>query len=410
MRIFQYWCTTILLLAAAFAAGCGSAKQAASAPPDSTASAANRDPATPDASVPEVSTAEVVERTALRTLEAVGSLEAEDEVTLSSQAAGNLDVITVDVGSPVRRDQLIARLDQRELALKVDQAQAAVRQIEARLGIKGGEKVDPEKQPEVRQTRSALERARYDLTASKNLADHGDISKQQLDVYQRTYDQAEARYQAAQENVRNLEAILEEKRASLSLAKKQLSDVNIVSPINGIIKQKQASRGEYLNPGTPIVVIVQINPLRLKLEIPESFAATVKAGQTVTLKVDTFGDHEFTGRIKRINPALDEKNRSLAAEAEVINADGRLKPGMFARARIASDQGSPALMVPIKSVVTLAGVNKVFILENGRAVERQVKLGEQDGTLVEILEGVKPGEKVITSNTDRLHDGIPVRI
>jgi RND family efflux transporter MFP subunit len=360
--------------------------------------------------MPEVSTAEVIERSARRTLEAVGSLEAEDEVTLSSQAAGNLDVIAVDVGSPVHRDQLIAKLDQRELALKVDQAQAAVRQIEARLGIKGGERVDAEKQPEVRQTRSALERARYDLTASKNLADHGDISKQQLDVYQRTYDQAEARYQAAQENVRNLEALLEEKRASLSLAKKQLTDVNITSPINGIVKEKQASRGEYLNPGSPIVTIVQINPLRLKLEIPESFAATVKAGQAVTLKVDTFGDREFTGRVKRINPTLDEKNRSLTAEAEVSNANGLLKPGMFARARIASDQPSAALMVPIKSVVTLAGVNKIFILENGKAVERQVKLGDQDGTLVEILEGVKPGEKVITSNTDRLHDGIAVRV
>jgi RND family efflux transporter MFP subunit len=398
-----------LLLAAAFFTACGSSKQAAAGAGSGTG-AANANSAAPEASVPEVSTAEVIERMAQRALEAVGSLEAEDEVTLSSQAAGNLDVITVDVGSLVRRDQVIAKLDQRELSLKVDQAQAAVRQIEARLGIKGGEKIDPEKQPEVRTTRSALERARYDLTASKNLADHGDISKQQLDVYQRTYDQAEARYQAAQENVRNLEALLEEKRASLSLAKKQLSDVNITSPINGIVKEKQASRGEYLNPGSPIATIVQINPLRLKLEIPENFAATVKAGQTVRLKVDTFGDHEFTGRVKRINPTLDEKNRSLTAEAEVGNSDGRLKPGMFARARIASDQASAALMVPVKSVVTLAGVNKVFILENGKAVERQVKLGEQDGMLVEILEGVKPGEKVITSNTDRLHDGIAVRI
>jgi multidrug efflux pump subunit AcrA (membrane-fusion protein) len=409
MRFFRYSSATILLLAAALSTGCGSSKQGASAPNSST-SAANSNSAPSEASIPEVSTAEVIERMAQRTLEAVGSLEAEDEVTLSSQASGNLDVITVDVGSLVRRDQLIAKLDQRELSLKVDQAQAAVRQIEARLGIKGGEKIDPEKQPEVRTTRSALERARYDLTASKNLADHGDISKQQLDVYQRTYDQAEARYQAAQENVRNLEALLEEKRASLSLAKKQLSDVNITSPINGIVKEKQVSRGEYLTPGSPIATIVQINPLRLKLEIPESFAATVKAGQTVTLKVDTFGDREFTGRVKRINPTLDEKNRSLTAEAEVSNSDGRLKPGMFARARVASDQASAALMVPIKSVVTLAGVNKVFVLENGKAVERQVKLGEQDGTLVEILEGVKPGEKVITSNTDRLHDGIAVRI
>jgi len=192
-----------LILALAMFAAC-SKKQEANAQTDGNA---NRTP-----SHVEVSSAPVIERDTRRGLEVVGSLEAEDEVTLSSQASGNLNEISVDIGTPVRRGQLIGRLDQRELKLKVDQAEAALHQAEAKLGIQSGGKLDLQKQPDVRQAKAGLDRARYDLNAAQNLAEHGDISKQQQDVYQKTFEQAEARYQAALENVRNLEAQLEEKR------------------------------------------------------------------------------------------------------------------------------------------------------------------------------------------------------
>jgi RND family efflux transporter MFP subunit len=112
--------------------------------------------------------------------------------------------------------------------------------------------------------------------------------------------------------------------------------------------------------------------------------------------------------IKRINPSMDEKSRSLMAEAEVANPNALLRPGMFARSQIVSNSKTMALMVPEKAVVSLAGVTKIFILEGTVAVERIVKLGARDGSLVEILEGVKPGERVITSNAEQLHDGSAV--
>ena len=123
------------------------------------------------------------------------------------------------------------------------------------------------------------------------------------------------------------------------------------------------------------------------------------------MKVDSFADREFKGVIKRINPSVDEKNRSLIAEAEVINQSGLLRPGMFARAQIISETKGVALMVPEKAVVSLAGVNKVFVVEGDHAAERIVKLGGRDGSLIEIIEGVRLGERVITSNTEQLHDG-----
>jgi membrane fusion protein (multidrug efflux system) len=146
----------------------------------------------------------------------------------------------------------------------------------------------------------------------------------------------------------------------------------------------------------------------LKLEIPESLAAHVRRGQVVTLQVEAFPSSEFKGRIARINPSVDEKNRSLVAEADVPNPQGQLRPGMFARAQIATDTEIAALLVPEKAVVSLAGVNKVFVLEGTQAVERHVKLGTRDGVMVEILEGVRSGERVIVSNTDKLYQGVSV--
>jgi RND family efflux transporter MFP subunit len=352
-----------------------------------------------------VSTTTVVERATRRSLDVVGSLEAQDDVTVSSQSSGNLEQILVDVGTPVRKGQVIGRIDQRELKLKVAQAEATLRQAEARLGITHGERIDPQKQPDVKQTLAAMERARYDWTAAQRLVDRGHISRQQYDIAQKTFEGAEARYQAALENVRNLEAILEEKRAALAISQEQLGDAAVLSPIAGVVKQKLASQGEYLQPGTPIATIVQINPLRLRLEIPEMVAARIIKGLVVTLKVDTFPDREFKGRIARISPSVDEKNRSLIAEAEVPNENALLKPGMFARARIASEVEVATLMVPDKAVVSLAGVDKVFVVEGGQAVERQVKLGGRNGSLIEVIDGIRVGDRVITSNTDQLHNG-----
>ena len=356
----------------------------------------------------EVKTAPVIERRTNRSVEVVGSLVAEDEVTVSSQASGNLADITVDLGTAVRRGQVIARIDQRELKFKVDQAEGTLHQAEARLGVKRGERIDPQKQPDVRMAFAALERARYDLKASRSLAESGDISKQQLDVYQKTVDQAEARYQAALENVRNLEAIVEEKRAALDLAKKQLTDTEIVSPISGVVKEKAASRGEYLQPGKPIVTIVQVDPLRLRADIPEYAAASVRTGQTMTLTVESFPGRSFTGRVVRIGPSLNEQTRALTVEAEVRNPGNLLRPGMFAKSNLVTANDALALMAPRRAVQVIAGLNKLFVIENGRVSERIVKLGAADGDLIEIVEGVKSGEVVATSNLDKLQEGSAV--
>jgi len=390
----------MLLVSAIFSVACSGSKE------ETVAKANSNQQETAQAI--EVSTAQVIERSARRGFDVIGSLEAEDEVTLSNKAEGLLVEIGVDIGSPVRRGQVIGRIDPVQLRIRVEQAEAAVRQVEARLGIRPNEKFDPEKQADVKAAKSALERARYDWDAAQALVEKGDISRQQVDVYRRTFEQAEARYETALENVRNLQAQLEEKRASLSLARQQLADTEIISSISGVVKEKTASRGEFLKAGSAVATVVQINPLRLQLPIPEAYAAGVKTGLAVTLKVDAFPDREFKGRVRRINPSVNEQNRSLVIEAEVANPSGQLRPGMFARGQIFADSESLMLMVPEKAVVSVAGVNKVFVVSGDKASERIVKLGLRDGSMVEILEGIKQGERIITSQTDKLQDGAMV--
>jgi len=128
----------------------------------------------------------------------------------------------------------------------------------------------------------------------------------------------------------------------------------------------------------------------------------------MTLTVEAFPDRSFTGRVVRIGPSLNEQTRALTVEAEVSNSGNLLRPGMFAKSQLITSTNAPAVMVPARAVLTIAGLSKAFVIENGKAVERLVKTGLTDGDLIEIVEGVKEGEIVATSNLDKLQTGSAV--
>jgi RND family efflux transporter MFP subunit len=125
----------------------------------------------------------------------------------------------------------------------------------------------------------------------------------------------------------------------------------------------------------------------------------------MTLTVEAFPGRTFTGRVVRIGPSLNEQTRALTVEAEVSNSGNQLRPGMFAKSKLITAKDAPATMIPARAVVTVAGLSKVFVIENGKAVERMVKTGVSDGDLIEIIEGIREGEVVATSNADRLQQG-----
>lgn len=356
----------------------------------------------------DVATAAAITRSLQRGVEVVGSLLADEEVVVSAQAPGELAQLSVDFGSYVARGQIIAQIDQRDSKLRVEQAEATLKQTMARLGMKEGERFDPDRSADVRVAKAQLDWEKMNLDRQTRLVENGDISRAVYDQAATTHNLALARYQAALDAVNQQLAVVEQQRAALNLAKKAVTDTVVRSPISGAVKEKHASRGSYLMVNSRIVTLVKIDPLRLRADIPEYAAALVRTGQTMTLAVEALPDRTFTGRVVRIGPSLSEQTRALTVEAEVRNPGNLLRPGMFAKSTLITAKDAPAVMVPRRAVQIIAGLNKVFVIENGRASERIVKTGISDGDLIEIIEGVKSGDNVATSNLDKLQEGTVV--
>jgi RND family efflux transporter MFP subunit len=360
----------------------------------------------------EIMTAAALTRSLSRGVDVVGSFAADEEVIVAAQAAGELGQLAVDFGSYVQAGQVIATIDQRDAKLKIEQAEAALKQTMARLGMpaspKDGERFDVLQTADVRVAKAQLDWTKLDLDRAAKLVENGDVSRSIYDNAVTQNNLSQARYQAAIDAVNQQLAVVEQQRSALNLAKKMLSDTIVRAPISGAVKEKHTARGAYLPINGKIVTLVKINPLRLRADIPESSAAAVRIGQQMTLEVEAFPGRTFTGRIVRIGPSLNEQTRALTVEAQVANPGNQLRPGMFAKSSLITAPNTPAVMVPAKAVVTVAGLSKVFVITNGKAEEKIVKLGVTDGDLIEIKEGVSSGETLATSNLDRLQTGSAV--
>ena len=208
----------------------------------------------------EVAVKPAAERTLARTVAATGTLAADEQVVLGTKVAGRVAEVNVDLGTPVKRGQVIGRLDQSDFKLRVDQAEAALQQARVRLGLSPtgtDEKIDPEQTAIVRQARAVLEEARLTRDRSIKLMEQDLIARAQLDTAEANLKVAEGRYQDAVEEVRNRQAIIAQRRSELDLARQQLADTVLTSPIDGAVSFKQASVGEYLAAGAPVATLVR---------------------------------------------------------------------------------------------------------------------------------------------------------
>jgi RND family efflux transporter MFP subunit len=207
-------------------------------------------------------------------------------------------------------------------------------------------------------------------------------------------------------------------QTAVAVAEAQRDGMNVLldhkrvrSPLTGSVARRLVSAGEYVRPGTPLFDLVADDPLTLRGDVPERFAEELQIGQTVEIRVDAYPDAAFVGRLRRVSPAANAANRSIAVEAEVPNPDRRLKAGFFAAANIVTRSDDAALMVPELAVISFAGITKLFVVRNDVAHERHVRIGTRDEQgLVEVLEGLHPDEVVATSGLARLEDGMAVAV
>ena len=331
-----------------------------------------------------------------RAVTALGSLAAYDQATVSVKVPGRLQKISVDLGSVVRQGQVIAQIETQDYQLRVQQAAAALAQARARLGLapdQSNDRVDPEQTSTARQARAVLDEARAHQERTKTLFVQGIIPQAQVDTAESSYKVALSRYEDAIEEVRNRQAMLAQRRSELDIARQQLADTTISVPFDGAVQERRASVGEYLTAGAPLATIVRMDPLRLRAEVPEREASSVRIGQAVRVTVEGDGNI-YAGRIARLSPAISPQNRMLLVEAEVRN-NGALRPGAFARADIVIDHQTSALAVPVNALTTFAGVEKVVLVQDGKASEKTVTTGRRTAEWVEVLKGIQVGDVVV---------------
>lgn len=344
-----------------------------------------------------------------RTVVVSGTLGADEEAEIGPKIAGRLTTLAVDLGDHVRRGQVLARLSPTDLELRVRQAENALQQARAQLGLAGSARtVDPADTALVKQAAANLTQARLTRDRMARLLEQQLIPQQDFDAAEAALQVAEARHQEAIETARTRQALVGQRVSELEIARQALRDSTVTAPFDGMIRERLASIGDYVAVGEPVVVLVRVHPLRLRLEVPEREAAGVRVGQPVRLTVEGDpGTHE--GRVARISPAIREESRTLLVEAEVPNPNGRLRPGSFAKAEIVTQADDPAVLVPTSAVVSFAGIEKLIGVADGKAVEKRVKTGRRAGDRVEILEGAAAGDVVVVQ-PGNLVDGQPVTI
>lgn len=315
-------------------------------------------PAGPPKGLP-VEAAAVVMEPASRELTAVGTLQSNESVTVAAEIAGRISAISFSEGEEAPRGKVLLRLDPSVLAAERDRARA-------NLGL------------------SEANYKRAELLLKDNATS------------QRERDEAYAKWKLDQANLR--------------LADAQLAKATIRAPFEGIVGLRKVSPGGYLKPGDMVATLDDIDPIKVDFRVPELYADQVKVGQPITLTVDAVPGRTFEGKVYAIDPQVDTRGRSLLVRARVANADGPLRQGMFARIALELERRAEALTVPEEAIIGKDNQQLVFKVVDGKVAPTPVKLGIRSKGRVEIVEGLKAGETVVTAGHMKVRPGMPVTV
>jgi membrane fusion protein (multidrug efflux system) len=311
----------------------------------------------PAAAAPrKVSLARVESRPMERTLQVVGTLAARDEAAVAAQVAGQIELLSADLGDRVTAGQELALIDTASY-------EALVRQSEANLA----------------RTKASAANAAQNLKRIQDLQKEKISSTSDLDQAVAEADRTRAEVKAAE--------------AAEAIARLNLARSRVRAPFDGAIAQRLVAAGNYVSVGVPIVRLVKTDPLRLRLEVPERASSAVRPEQEVRLTVE--GDaNTYTGKLARIAPAIRQSDRMLPVEADVPNP-GTLRAGLFARAQIILSTNEESLSIPTNALITFAGLEKVVVLRDGKAAEKTVTTGRRGADWIEINSGLNAGETVV---------------
>lgn len=306
-------------------------------------------------------------------IEATGNLQPWDEAIISPEVDGILKEIPVEEGFPVTKGTVLAKINDIDFSLAVQTSEAA------------------------------LSQARSAFNNAKLVFDRMDALYRQSGVSKQEYDNATMRLDVATQDLKRA-------KTALSLAKERLGRVVIRSPLNGWVKFKGVTTGMFAKTGSPIMSLIQIDPLFCTFSVTEKDMGVLKTGQDVVFTVDAYPNREFTGKVNIIYPNVDEHSRMLKVEALIPNRSQELKPGLFARVKVYTGVKKEAVLIPITSILYEGTKARVYLNEKNKARERYLKLGRKYGEEMEILDGLQTGEQLVVVGQNTLTDGVNVRV
>jgi len=348
-----------------------------------------------------------------REVDLAGTLASIDQARVSSEVAGMVREVTVNLGEEVKAGQVLVRLDPRELEIALKRAESQLRQTEAQLGIDGVKVNEPPPDEDIAAVRTAAanrDDAHAQLTRATRLRSRNLLAQADLDTAETRVKVTEAAYQAALENVHSLKASLQDRRAAVELAQKKLEDALIRAPVSGSVSERLAQPGEFIRENTPVIGLVQLNPLKVVTGIQEKHAGIIRPGLLVQFRVESFPDTLFEGKIAFVSPSVDQGTRTFTVEILVDNSARKLKPGFFAKGAILVQRDENVLAVPEETVSTLAGVAAVFVIEGDKVRQQTVQIGAREGKNLEVSSGLEGDETLAASNLSQLASGVTVQV
>jgi len=307
------------------------------------------------------------------TVRGVGTLRASASVNLSSEIPGRVRSIDFEEGREVEEGQVLFQLDDERLRSQLEARQAALRAAQVRAN--NAERI---------------------FRRQEQLAGRGVVPEDD-------FDRARAEMESAVADVDRF-------AAELALMEEQLRDATIRAPFSGMISARQVDRGAFVGVGDVLARLYQVKPLEIVFTVPERYAGRVQRGQPVAVTVAAFPGDTFLGEVDYVSPALDEATRTLQVKAVVPNQDQRLSPGAFASAVVTLERHENQPVAPEEALVATRQGYMVFVIEDGVAHGRQIRTGLRRNGMVEIVEGLAPGEQVVRSGHLRLSDGSRVEI
>jgi RND family efflux transporter MFP subunit len=336
-----------------------------------------------------------------------GSLLAYEDAVVGSKLAGRVDEVAVDLGAIVRKGDRLVTLVRQELDLRVQLAQAQLRQACATIGITPEDdetKYNVANAPGARMEQVLVTEAQNNMNRSRPLIATRSVTESEYEALVAQLGAAQARYQAALHLVTEQVSIIGVRRKELALAEQMVRDSEVVAPFAGVVGAKRVSPGEFVQAGQAVVTLVRAHPLRFTAGVPESRADALRVGQRVEIQPGGRRAPPIVAQISRVSPTVMQSSRSILVEADVANDSLELQAGLFAEADLIVDPNARAISVPASAVTQFAGVQKVWVITDGVAKQQTVRTGREENGRVEILEGLSVGNQLVLDAKEG-HDG-----